>query len=326
VSADALARRLYRSLHGKLLRLPDATRVFPAHGAGSSCGRQLSAQTSSTIGEQRRSNYALQPMAEDDFVAAVTGGQPAKPRYFEYDAARNRQLRPLLDDQPPDRLGIDDVLARQAAGAILLDSREPPGYAAGHLRGAVSVGLRGRFAEWAAGVLAPERDIVLVGDPSAALEAKVRLGRVGYDRVAGQLDDPARIYAARPELIQASTRITAGQLAERRASQPRLQVLDVRSPGETATGTLPGARKIPLAVLVGSLADLDPATPVVVYCASGYRSMIAASVLQARGFTDVSDLRDGYAGYLDTGLPISTVADEADVRRAPPPSYGRGAS
>ena len=135
VSADSLARTLYRSLHDKLLQLPDATRVFPAHGAGSACGKQLSSETSSTIGEQRRTNYALQTMDEDQFVTVVTEGQSVRPHYFEFDAHRNRELRPLLDEQAPALLDIDDVLKHADAGAILLDSREPADYASGHLRG-----------------------------------------------------------------------------------------------------------------------------------------------------------------------------------------------
>ena len=246
LSADALARQLYRSLRDKLLRLPDATRVFPAHGAGSSCGKQLSADTSSTLGEQRLVNYALQPMAEDEFVAAVTEGQPVRPRYFEFDARRNRERRPLLDEDAPRLLGIDEVLTHRDAGAAVLDAREPADFAAGHLRGAVNVGLQGRFAEWSGHVLSPERDVVLAGDPAVALEAKIRLARVGYDRVAGQLNDPATVFAGRPELVETSSRLTIGQLAEWRGLDPGVQLVDVRSPGETAGGTLPGAREIPL--------------------------------------------------------------------------------
>jgi glyoxylase-like metal-dependent hydrolase (beta-lactamase superfamily II) len=305
VSADVLARKLYRSLHDKLLRLPDATRVFPAHGAGSSCGRQLSSATSSTLGEQRLTNYALQPVGEDQFVAAVTEGQPARPHYFEFDAQRNRELRPLLDDEAPPLLDLDDVLRRQEAGAVLLDAREPADFAAGHLRRAVNVGLQGRFAEWSGDVLAPEREIVLVGDPTIAVEAKIRLGRVGYDRVVGQLAEPARVFAARPDLVEISSRLTAEQLAHRQADVTGLELVDVRGPGETAAGVIPGATAIPLAVLAQSVQALDPSRSVVVYCASGYRSQIAASVLVDRGFTDVSDLLGGYAGWAGAGLPTA---------------------
>jgi DMSO/TMAO reductase YedYZ molybdopterin-dependent catalytic subunit/glyoxylase-like metal-dependent hydrolase (beta-lactamase superfamily II) len=317
VSADALARRLYHSLHEKLLRLPDATRIFPAHGAGSSCGKQLASETSSTLGEQRRGNYALQYTDEDEFVAAVTEGQPTRPHYFEFDARRNRELRPLLEADAPPLLDIDDVLARHAAGAVLLDAREPTDFAAGHLRGAVNVGLQGRFAEWAGDVLSPSRDVVLVGDPAVALEAKIRLARVGYDRVVGQLHEPASVFASRPEVIETSSRLTIEQLAELRGLEPELQVVDIRGPGETAAGTLPGAREIPLAVLADSLDGLDPAWPVVVYCGSGYRSQVAASRLLDAGFADVSDLLGGYGAWDGAGLPKSTAGDAARVGSTP---------
>jgi DMSO/TMAO reductase YedYZ molybdopterin-dependent catalytic subunit/rhodanese-related sulfurtransferase/glyoxylase-like metal-dependent hydrolase (beta-lactamase superfamily II) len=316
-SADIMARQLYRSLHGKLLRLPDETVVFPAHGAGSSCGKHLSSQTSSTIGEQRRSNYALQPMAEDAFVAVVTEGQPPKPQYFEFDAARNRQLRPLLDEQHPRSLTIDEVIARHAAGAALLDGREPADYAAGHLRGALNVALQGRFAEWAAAVLDPGKDVALVGDPSGALEAKVRLGRVGYDRVVGQLDDLAGVLAGRPELIETSSRLTIEQFAELRGLEPDLVVLDVRAPAETAAGTLPGVREVPLIALLDSLAGLEPNQPIVIYCATGSRSLIASSVLRAAGFDDVSDLLGGYAAWEAAGLPTATAGTAVSVGTTP---------
>ncbi len=317
LSAETLARHLYRSLRDKLLRLPDATRIFPAHGAGSSCGKQLSTETSSTLGEQRRTNYALQAMSEDAFVAAVTEGQPTRPQYFAFDAQLNRELHPLLDSHAAPPLDIDDVLRLRDAGAVLLDAREPAEFAAGHLCGAVNVGLQGRFAEWGGDVLAPDRDVVLVGDPALGLEAKVRLGRVGYDRVVGQLADPAQVFASRPELIETSSRLTIEQFAELRGLEHDLQLVDVRSPGETAGGTLPGAREIPFAVLANSFAALDKATPVVVYCASGYRSQIAASVLLEGGFIDVSDLLGGYQAWDTAGLPTATGDHPAEIGTTP---------
>jgi glyoxylase-like metal-dependent hydrolase (beta-lactamase superfamily II)/rhodanese-related sulfurtransferase len=302
VSAETLAQTLYGSLHGKLLKLPDTTRVFPAHGAGSACGKQLSSETSSTIGEQRQNNYALQTFDVDRFVAAVTEGQPVRPRYFAFAAHRNRLLRPLLDASPLPMLDIDEVSMRAQAGAILLDSREPADYASGHLCGAVNVGLQGRFAEWAGNVLSPDRDIVLVGDAALARECKIRLSRVGLDRVVGQLHDIANVFAQRPDFIEASSRLTIEQLAELRGLQPRLQLVDVRNPIETAEGTITGAREIPLAALADSIDSLDRRDPVVVFCASGYRSLIAASVLRASGFDDVSDVLGGFAAWQGAGL------------------------
>ncbi len=304
-SADELAQKLYGSLQTKLLKLPDATRVFPAHGAGSACGKQLSSETSSTIGEQRRTNYALRAVDVDQFVAAVTEGQPVRPRYFEFAAHRNRELRPLLDENPPYLLDIEEVCKHTEAGAILLDSREPDDYASRHIRGAINIGLQGRFAEWAGDVLSPERDIVLVGDVALAREARIRLSRVGLDRVVGQLSDLAWVFAHRPDVVESAARLTVGRLAELRGLQPRLQLVDVRSPQEAAEGVIPGARQVPLAALTDSLAALDPAAPVVAYCASGGRSMVAASVLRASGFTDVADVVGGFGAWHHAGLPVS---------------------
>jgi DMSO/TMAO reductase YedYZ molybdopterin-dependent catalytic subunit/rhodanese-related sulfurtransferase/glyoxylase-like metal-dependent hydrolase (beta-lactamase superfamily II) len=317
LSADALARRLYHSLHDVLLRLPDGTRVFPAHGAGSSCGKRLSSETSALLGEQRFTNYALQPMTEDEFVALVTEGQPPRPGYFDYDAQRNRQLHPLLDDAPAPLLDLSEVLAARDAGAVLLDVREPVDFAAGHLRGALNAGLQGRFAEWAGEVLTPHRPVVLVGDPALAAEAKMRLARVGYDRVVGQLTDPGLVFGERPDLVETSSRLTIEQFAELRGLEPDLQLVDVRTPAETGDGTLPGAREIPLPVLVDSIGGLDPTLPVVVYCASGYRSQIALSVLRAAGFADVSDLLGGSLAWEAAGLPLSRGPSDVDAVRTP---------
>jgi glyoxylase-like metal-dependent hydrolase (beta-lactamase superfamily II)/rhodanese-related sulfurtransferase len=302
LSSDTLARSLYDSLHDKLLKLPDATRVFPAHGAGSACGKQLSSQTSSTIGDQRRDNYALRLPDVDRFVAEITDGQAPQPRYFQYDSLRNREVRPLLDGNAPALLDIDDVCTHALRGAVLLDSRDEAEYARGHLRGAVNIGLQGRFAESVGIVLPPDCDIVLVGDAASGQESKTRLARVGFDRVVGQLNDLASVFRQRPDLVETASRFTPGQLAELISLEPRLQLVDVRNPGETADGVIPGAREIPLPVLTDSIETLDYTAPVVAYCASGYRSQIAASVLRAAGFYDVADLLGGYGAWQDAGV------------------------
>lgn len=304
--AQTLGRLLRRSLHEQILDLPDETRVFPAHGAGSSCGKQLSSETSSTIGEQRRSNYALQPMTEDQFVAAVTEGQPTRPHYFSFDARRNREKHRLLDEAlPPPELGLSEVLDRLAAGSVALDTREPPDFAAGHLRSAINVALHGRFAEWAGDVLDPDGAIVLVGDPSTAIESRVRLARIGFDKVIGYLGDPHELFMDRPDLVEASSRVTTEQLAELIRSVADIQLVDVRNPGETAAGTLKGAMVIPLPVLADSLDRLNPDSPVVVNCAGGYRSLTAGSLLRHVGFSDVSDLIGGYGAWTAAGLPVA---------------------
>jgi rhodanese-related sulfurtransferase len=280
------------------LTLPDATRVFPAHGAGSSCGKQLSTERQSTIGEQRLVNYALQPMTEDEFVRAVTEGQPTTPGYFAFDAARNREDRPTLDEeQAPAPLDLETVLAAQRDGAVVLDTRDPMDFAAGHLRGSVNVSLAGRFAEWTGDVLDPGSPVVLVSNPGTELEARVRLGRIGFDSVLGSLAAPLATLAAHPEVTERSSRLTARELEERRASVPDLQVLDVRNPSESALGAIPAAISAPLPKLCDAIEDLDPTRPTVTYCAGGARSSVAASVLASRGFTDVSDVLGGFEAW-----------------------------
>jgi rhodanese-related sulfurtransferase/glyoxylase-like metal-dependent hydrolase (beta-lactamase superfamily II) len=311
VTADELARLLYHSLHTKLLTLPDPTRVFPAHGAGSACGKNLSTETQSTIGEQRRTNYALAPMSEDEFVALVTEGQPLAPHYFSFDARRNREAHAILDEEaPPPPLALDRVLAAQAAGAAVLDTRDPIDFAAGHLRGAVNVDLHARFAEFAGDVLDPTDDVVVVTEPGHELEAKVRLARIGFDRVAGALAEPLRTFLDHPGLVARSSRVTIEQLAEQQGQAPELQLVDVRNPGETAAGMLPRARRLPLPILVDHIGDLDRDRPTVVYCAAGSRSAVAASVMAAAGFADVSDLLGGYAAWQSAGLPVEQPTPE----------------
>jgi hydroxyacylglutathione hydrolase len=299
VSADELARQLYDSLHAKLLTLPDATRVFPAHGAGSACGKNLSTEKWSTIGEQRVTNYAVQPMTVDEFVDIVTEGQPAAPGYFSYDARRNREARALLDEhEAPVPMTLADAQREVEAGALLVDTRDPSDFARGHLRGAVNVGLEGRYAEYAGSVIRPDERVVLVAEPGSELEAKIRLGRIGYDNVVGFID---RIYAElveHPDLVQQASRLTVDAFEARRAELgDALQLVDVRGPGEVEHGTIPGAQHVPVSKLRDRIGELDPGRPTVVFCAGGYRSSIAASVLRANGFADVSDLVGGYTAW-----------------------------
>ena len=199
---------------------------------------------------------------------------------------------------------------------MLLDGREPAEFTAGHVRGALYIGLRGRFEECAGAVLPPDRDVVLVGDVEIAAEAMARLGDAGYDRVVAQLDDLASVLTAGPELVEASSRLSIEQLAELQRLEPALQLVDVRTPAETARGILPGAREIPVAILTKLPDALDRAAPVLVYSAGGYRSLVAASVLQAAGFGDVADLLGGYGAWEGAGLRVVREAT-ADAATAP---------
>ncbi|WP_030678472.1 MBL fold metallo-hydrolase [Streptomyces rimosus] len=292
LTPEEMAGRLHRSLHDKLLTLPDATRVFPAHGAGSACGRNLSTETTSTIGEQRRYNYALQPMPEAEFVRLVTAGQPATPGYFAHDAALNRDGHPLLDTAPPAALSLDAALAAcRDAGAVLLDSRPLAAYTEAHFTGSLHTSLDTRFAEYAGSVVEPGTPIVLISDPGTESEARLRLARIGYDHVLGHVPDPAAELARHPDLVTRTHRLPADE-----ALSTEAQLVDVRNPSEYAAGALPGAVNLPLATLPTSCTTLDPDRPVVLYCRSGSRSVIAAALLEARGFRDVRDIVGGYEG------------------------------
>ncbi|MFE4513921.1 rhodanese-like domain-containing protein [Kitasatospora sp. NPDC056783] len=295
-SAEEMARLLYRSTRA-LLTLPDETRVYPAHGAGSACGKNLSSELSCTIGNQRRGNYALAEMAEDEFVTVVTAGQPAVPAYFAFTSARNRQARPVLDeDTPVPALTPEAFLEARAGGATVLDTRDPESFAAAHLHGAVNIPLGGRFAELAGQVLDAQEATVLCGGPKDAVEARNRLARIGFDRVLGALDAP--VEAVDAAHLTAAGRVDADRLDERLASaEPGFELLDVRLPGEVRElGTLPGARLIPLPELLARLGELPTDRPLTVICAGGNRSSVAASVLRARGFEAV-DLRGGFAAW-----------------------------
>ena len=295
---DELADKLYDSLHTKLMTLPDTTRVYPAHGAGSSCGKNLSTELWSTMGEQRKTNYALRAPDKKTFMELVTEGQPPAPGYFVYNAILNRQGRELLNEtELPTAMSYDDVRAAMAAGAVLVDGRNPEEFGLGHLKGAINIGLEGRYAEFAGSVIKPDIDIVLLTDPGQELEGKNRLARIGFDRVIGYLKDPYEVMFVHRADAEVASRLTTNALGERIADVPELQMVDVRNPGEAAAGMIAHAVNIPVGQLPDRIAELDPAKPTVVYCAGGYRSSVAASFLRQRGFNDVSDVLGGYNAW-----------------------------
>jgi glyoxylase-like metal-dependent hydrolase (beta-lactamase superfamily II)/rhodanese-related sulfurtransferase len=300
-TAIEMGALLHRSL-GRLMQLPDTTLVLPAHGAGSACGKALSTETVSTIGEQRRTNYALQPMTEDELIALVTEGQSEPPSYFSHDAQLNRLDRPLLDlDRAPtplDRVGVDRA---RDLGAVMIDTRPNDSFAAGHLAGSLNVGLGGRFAEQVGSLVDHDTPLVLAGDEEGVAEAHLRLGRIGFDNVIGAIVDLETFVADDPARSSRLSRLTASDLAERRSELgDDLQLIDVRGPGEVAAAPVEGARNIPLPALRGRLDDLDRHRPVVLLCAGGARSATASSLLRANGFADVSDVLGG-AGALGAG-------------------------
>ncbi|MBT8241568.1 MAG: MBL fold metallo-hydrolase [Acidimicrobiia bacterium] len=298
---EELAHQLYDSLHDKLMTLPDETRVYPAHGAGSACGKNLSTETVSTIGEQRRTNYALLAEDKKTFMDLVTEGQPPAPEYFVYDAVLNRQNRDLLDEGAmPDAVDLktfDDAVAK---GAMVVDGRDPEEFAQGHVIGSINVGLKGRYAEFAGSVIPSHVDILLVVNPGFEIEAKNRLARIGFDKVIGYLEHPLEVMATNPDRVERASRITAAELRDRRSDIEGLQLVDIRNPGEVELGIIDGAVKIPVGQLPGRVNELDKTAPTVVYCAGGYRSSVGASVLREAGFDDVSDLLGGYVAWQET--------------------------
>ncbi|MFN8081085.1 MAG: TSUP family transporter [Kineosporiaceae bacterium] len=311
VTADELGVQLYDSIQRKLMGLPDAVRVFPAHGAGSACGKNLSTARQSTIGEQRETNYACQPMSQQDFVALVTAGQPSAPEYFVYDAILNRKNREVFDDQAP-AAALDDAAleAALARGAVVLDTRDVTEFAAGHLCGALNVPADGRFAETAGMVLTADIEVVLIAPEGREGEVATRLARIGFDRVAGYLADPAAVMLARQDQVEQGSRLTPGQLAAlttgAAGEQPDAPVVvDVRNIGEREGGHIPGSLHIPLAELRRRLDEIPTGRPVVLQCAGGWRSSVAASLLRQQGREDVSDLLGGFAAWQAMHEPVS---------------------
>ena len=305
-SATELGHLLYASLRTKLLPLPDGTLVYPAHGAGSLCGKSLSPETVSTIGSQRHANYALQPMSPEAFVALVTADQPEVPAYFTYDAVLNARERPTLDSvlrREVTPLSVNQVLELVESGATLLDVREPAEFAHSHLRGSINIGLGGQYATWAGTLLERERPIVIIAEPGRELEAAVRLGRIGFDHAAGYLDGGLQALEHRADLLRSTEQTSAPALAAELASSHPL-VVDVRTPAERQRKYIGGSVNVPLNQLPARMTELARDQRLFVHCAGGYRSSIAASLLQREGFDHVVELSGGLAAWETQQLPL----------------------
>jgi len=298
---EELAEKLYDSLHNQLMTLPDVTRVFPAHGAGSACGKNLSTELTSTIGDQKATNYALRAPDRDAFLEMVTAGQPPAPSYFVYDAILNRKNRKLLDEEAlPAAMTLDEADRAVATGALLVDGRTPEEFALGHLEGAINVGLGGRYAEFAGSIIPSDADIVLFVEDGYELEAKNRLARIGFDRVIGAVSETTRVLVENPDRVRRASRLTSEAFNGRHAEVENIQIVDVRNPGEVESGMIPDAVNIPVGQIPTRLGELDASRPTVIYCAGGYRSSVAASLLRQNGFGDVSDILGGFGAWSET--------------------------
>jgi hydroxyacylglutathione hydrolase len=305
-----LAALLYDSLHRKLLTLPDSTRVYPAHGAGSLCGRQMSDARFSTIGEQRVSNYALQAASRDEFVHLLTDTLPERPAYFARDAEINRTGAAALDELPPlQELSPDALLRLQQSGAMVLDTRPETQFGAGHISESVNIPLSGQFASWAGALLGLELDLLLVAEnPDRAAESRMRLARVGIERIAGYLAGGIEAWQAAGQPVAQLRHITVQDLDRIRHEQPDLQIADVRRPAEWEEGHIEGALLLPLNRIAVEASHLDPDRPIAVHCKGGYRSAVAASLLRRAGFHQVVNVTGGFDAWKAAGLPVAQVA------------------
>ena len=306
-SANDLGAHLYDSLRNKLMTLPDETLVYPAHGAGSLCGKKLSSDTVSSLGDQRRLNYALQPMSKEEFIRLVTADQPDAPPYFTYDAILNTRERATLEhnlEQVLHPIDLDEVLRMGDAGVQILDVRDAAEYAKCHLAGSINIGLGGQYATWAGTVLDRNKPILIIAEPGREPEAALRLGRIGFDHVKGYLNGGMEALASRPDLVWPTDRLSAPMVAEELASANPPLLLDIRNPREWLAKHIAGSVNIPLNHIEERVAEIPCDRRIAVHCAGGYRSSIAASILHQYGITNLVEMAGGLAAWDAAKLPM----------------------
>lgn len=303
-----LAEMLYHSIHDKLMPLPDDTEIFPAHGAGSLCGRQMSSESSSTIGRQKQTNYALLAPGCDTFVRLLTDNLPAAPEYFAKEVALNRKgAAPISELPQPPALTPPEVLRLQQEGAIVVDTRPAMQFAVAHVPGSVHIALTGQYASWAARILGIDSRLILVGeDPEHVRESQLRLARVGLENVAGYLDDGVAGWINGGFELDYIPQITGPEFLELQQQEAdRVAVLDVREPAERSGGAIANSISMPLGKVAARAEELDRSKLVVVHCKGGYRSSIATSLLRRAGFRDVANLTGGFDAWKAAGLPCA---------------------
>ena len=301
-TAEQMGGMLYDSLHEKILGFPDETQVYPAHGAGSLCGKSLSKETWSTLGEQRKYNYALQPMSKDEFVRIVACDQPEVPMYFPRSAARNLRGSTSIDDLAEPR-ELDSKETRDFDG-IVIDVRPNYEYGAEHIPNAINIGLGGQFASWAGTLVPIGTPIAIVAETAAQVdEAIIRLARVGHDTVNGYI--LTGNYNGEKRTIMQFSGYEVNRLMQ---SADRVQFVDVRRAPEHSADHAKRAINIPLDKLERDIERLDPKLPTYVICQGGYRSSIGTSILENAGFEQIYNVTGGTAAWIAAGLPTETVA------------------
>ncbi len=301
-TAQQMGEMLYDSLHEKILKMPDETEVYPAHGAGSLCGKSLSKETWSTLGEQRRFNYALQPMTKEEFVKIVAADQPEVPAYFPESAAKNLEgSASLADLEKPTQLSTEEI---DGFDGIVMDVRANAEYGTGHVPNSINIGLGGQFASWAGTLVPIGTNIAVVAETDAQVdEAFTRLARVGHESVKGfiLIDD----YTAEKKQIE---QVSVQEVFELTQTEKYLQFVDVRRPAEHAAGHAVRTLNIPLDKLPKEFARLDPQVPTYVICQGGYRSSLGTSILENAGFKKVYNVTGGTAAWVDAGLETAASA------------------
>ncbi|MFN2498758.1 MAG: rhodanese-like domain-containing protein [Pyrinomonadaceae bacterium] len=313
---QVMAAMMYDTLHGKLLMLADDVEVYPAHGAGSMCGKNMSKERSSTIGEQRKFNYALKPMARDEFVRMMTAELPEAPAYFPKDAEINRTGAETLSELPkPKALTPEQLrdLTSQTNSLLctLLDVRTAAEFGAGHVPGSLNIGLNGQFAIWAGSLLPFTAPIILVAQTDAQVEeAQMRLARVGIENVKGYLAGGVEAWRRAEFELATVPQISVAELNSLIAEENQLQIIDVRRPTEYESGHVPRALQAPLSTLGPNVRNLPvhPAKPTAVICAGGFRSSAATSILQQYGFTDLRNVTGGTSAWINAGFPVEIPA------------------
>lgn len=315
LSAQELAGLLYDSLRQKILALPDSVEVHPAHGAGSMCGRNISSERRSTIGKERAFNYALQPMTREQFVQVLTAELPERPEYFLRDAEINRTgAAPLAELPKLPALTPAELSRKKEEGAIVLDTRPAPQFGEAHVPGAVHIALSGQYASFAGIIIGLEAPIVLVTEDEHLEESRVRLARVGIEKIVGYLDGGMLAWERAGFPIAQVPQISVLELHQQLSEHPgEVQVVDVRKPAEWECGHLEHAALKPLSKLRTMLTDLDRNKPIAVHCKSGYRSSIAASLLQQAGFEQVMNVVGGFDAWQAHKLPVLSPNKEAPV-------------
>ncbi len=305
LTQDDLAGMLFDSLRNKIMTLPDDVLVYPAHGAGSACGKNISSEKSSTIGDQKKFNYALQNMSKQEFIQQVTTGILPAPQYFQKNASINKNGYASIEDVMSagvNPMSSEEVEAAVKTGALILDTRKPADFGSGFIKGALNIGIDGQFAVWVGTLIIDiNRQIILITDKGREGEAVLRLARVGYDNSIGYLEGGVEAWKNSGRVLETINSVSAVQLEELLRDK-KLDVLDVRKPGEYSAEHLKGVSSCPLDFMNENIPALDKSKTYYLHCKSGYRSMIAGSMLAGNGYRIVN-VSDGFDALKNTSLP-----------------------